>query len=498
MPVVAGVDSSTQSCKVEIRDLHDGSLLGSGSAPHPPAFPPRSEQDPAAWWTALKAALVTARNDAGVSRTDIIALAVDGQCHGLVALDAADQVVRPAKLWNDTTSAPQLERLKRLIGAPEWIRAVGSLPTAAFTLSKIAWLAENEPAHYRRLRHVLLPHDWLTWKLSGRHVTDRSEASGTGYYSAAESRYLPEFLVHVDAERDWADALPEVVDASTAVGTVSGTASTELDLSPGTLVGPGGGDQHAAALGLGIVPGDVVYTFGTSGVVFTTSDTPVFDLTGMVDGVADMTDGYLPLVSTLNAARVTDTFARILGVDHDGLAKLALDAAGGSGLVLAAFLDGERKPNRPGAQGILSGLTSATDREDIARAAFEGVILGLVSGERQLNAAGVRTGGRLIATGGGARSAAYTQLLADLTGREVLVADAPEASARGACVQAAAIASDRPVREVLRAWAPATRSVATPRPGSGTVRETAADRYAVLAGWDALDTPATDSPGTTA
>ncbi|MCW2870213.1 FGGY-family carbohydrate kinase, partial [Actinacidiphila oryziradicis] len=152
---------------------------------------------------------------------------------------------------------------------------------------------------------------------------------------------------------------------------------------------------------------------------------------------------------------------------------------------------------RPGAQGILSGLTSATDREDIARAAFEGVILGLVSGERRLNAAGVRTGGRLIATGGGARSAAYTQLLADLTGREVLVADAPEASAR-ACVQAAAIASDRPVREVLRAWAPATRSVATPRPGSGTVRETAADRYAVLAGWDALDTPATDSPGTTA
>ncbi|MCT9080875.1 xylulokinase [Streptomyces fulvoviolaceus] len=491
MPVVAGVDSSTQSCKVEIRDLHDGSLLGSGSAPHPPAFPPRSEQDPAAWWAALKAALAAARKDAGVSRGDIAALAVDGQCHGLVALDAADQVIRPAKLWNDTTSAPQLERLKRLIGAPEWIRAVGSLPTAAFTLSKIAWLAENEPDHYRRLSHVLLPHDWLTWKLSGRHVTDRSEASGTGYYSAAESRYLPEFLAHVDAQRDWADALPEVVDASTPAGTVSAAASAELDLSPGTLVGPGGGDQHAAAVGLGIVPGDVVYTFGTSGVVFTTKDTPVFDLSGMVDCVADMTDGYLPLVSTLNAARVTDTFARILGVDHDTLAELAL-RAGDSGPVLAAFLDGERKPNRPGARGVLAGLTSATGPEDIARAAFEGVILGLVSGEQHLNAAGVATGGRLIATGGGARSAAYTQLLADLTGREVLVADAPEASARGACVQAAAIASDRPVREVLRAWAPATRSAATPRPGSGTARRAAADRYAVLAGWDALDTSATD------
>ncbi|MFF3464094.1 xylulokinase [Streptomyces sp. NPDC001984] len=495
MPVVAGVDSSTQSCKVEIRDLHDGSLLGSGSAPHPPAFPPRSEQDPAAWWTALKAALAAARNDAGVSTGDIVAIAVDGQCHGLVALDAADQVVRPAKLWNDTTSAPQLERLKRLIGAPEWIRAVGSLPTAAFTLSKIAWLAENEPANYRELHRVLLPHDWLTWKLSGQYATDRSEASGTGYYSAAQSRYLPELLAHIDADRDWADAMPEVMDASTAVGTVADTARAELGLPAGTLVGPGGGDQHAAALGLGIAPGDVVYTFGTSGVVFTTSETPVFDLNGIVDGVADMTDGYLPLVSTLNAARVTDTFARILGVDHQGLAELALAATGTAGPVLVAYLDGERKPNRPGAQGILAGLTSATSREDIARAAFEGVILGLVSGERHLNAAGVATGGRLIATGGGARSAAYTQLLADLTSREVLVADAPEASARGACVQAAAIASGRAVRDVLREWAPATRPVAIPRPGSRSAREAA---YTVLAGWDAFDADSVGPAGTTA
>ncbi|MET8830631.1 xylulokinase [Streptomyces sp. NPDC004610] len=488
MPVVAGVDSSTQSCKVELRDLHDGSLLGSGSAPHPPAFPPSSEQDPAAWWTALKAALGAALraagDGAGVSPGDIAAIAVDGQCHGMVPLDSADRVLRPAKLWNDTTSAPQLERLKGLIGAPEWIRATGSLPTAAFTLSKIAWLAENEPAHYRRLHRVLLPHDWLTWKLSGRYATDRSEASGTGYYSAAQSRYLPEVLARVDAERDWTDALPEVMNASTAVGALTATARTELGLPVGTLVGPGGGDQHAAALGLGVVPGDIVYTFGTSGVVLSPSDSPVFDLHGIVDGVADMTDGYLPLVSTLNAARVTDTFARILGVGHQALAELALTATATAGPVLVPYLDGERKPNRPGAQGILAGLTSATSREDIARAAFEGVILGLLSGERHLNAAGVATAGRLIATGGGARSAAYTQLLADLTGREVLVADAPEASARGACVQAAAIASGRPVRDIRSEWAPATRPAATPRPASTDARERA---YTVLAGWDALD-----------
>jgi xylulokinase len=489
MPVVVGVDSSTQSCKVEIRDLHDGTLLGSGSAPHPPAFAPCSEQDPATWWRALTIALDAARRAAGVDAAAVAGIAVDAQCHGLVALDDADEVIRPAKLWNDTTSAPQLERLRELIGADRWVRSVGSLPTAAFTLSKVAWLADNEPHHFARLRHILLPHDWLTWKLTGRYVTDRSEASGTGYYSAAQRRYRTDFLELIAADRDWTEALPEVAHASQAVGALTPSAASALGLSPRVVVGPGGGDQHAAAVGLGILPGDVVYTFATSGVVFTTSREPVFDLNGIVDGVADMTGGYLPLVSTLNAARVTDTFACILGVDHDGLAQLALNAPPASGLVLAAFLDGERKPNRPGARGILAGLTAATTREDLARAAVEGVILGLLSGETQLNAAGVDTSGRLIATGGGARSQAYTQLLADLAGREVFVADAPEASARGACVQAAAVASGHPVEDVLRAWTPATRVVATPRPGTGALRDAIRTRYDLLAGWDGFDLP---------
>jgi xylulokinase len=495
VPLVAGVDSSTQSCKVELRDLHDGALVGSGSAPHPPAFAPHSEQDPAAWWQALRAALGGALRSAGVDAAAVRGIAVDAQCHGLVALDDDDQVIRPAKLWNDTSSAPQLERIRERIGAAAWIRAIGSLPTAAFTLSKVAWLAENEPDNFRRLRRILLPHDWLTWRLGGRYATDRSEASGTGYYSAAEGRYRLDLLQLIAPDREWADALPEVLGASQAVGTLSARAAGELGLSPETIVGPGGGDQHAAAVGLGIVPADVVYTFGTSGVVFTTSREPVFDLNGIVDGVADMTGGYLPLVSTLNAARVTDTFARLLGVDHAGLAELALHAPGGSGPVLAAFLDGERKPNRPGARGLLAGLTSATSREELARAAFEGVILGLISGEAHLNVAGVDTSGRLIATGGGARSAAYTQLLADLAGREVLVADAPEASARGACVQAAAVVTGEPITDVLRAWTPPARVVAGPRPGTDALRELIRDRYDLVAGWDAFDLPAVRGAG---
>jgi xylulokinase len=495
MPAVAGVDSSTQSCKVELRDADDGTLLGSATAPHRPAFGPCSEQDPMDWWQALRTALSAAVVHAGIDAAAVTAIAVDAQCHGLVEMDASDQVVRPAKLWNDTTSAPQTEWLKQRIGAKDWIRAVGSLPTAAFTLSKVAWLAEVEPENFARLHRILLPHDWLTWKLTGRYATDRSEASGTGYFSATEHRYRLDFLRLVDPDRDWAQALPRVHSPSEPVGTLTTAAAAELGLSPRVLVGPGGGDQQAAAVGLGILPSDVVYTFATSGVVYTTTPDPVFDLDGIVDGVADMTGGYLPLVSTLNAARVTDTFAGLLGVDHAGLAELALNAPLGSGPILAAFLDGERKPNRPGARGLLAGLTSATTREEVAKSAFEGVILGLLEGESRLKAAGVDTSGRLIATGGGARSVAYTQLLADLSGREVLLADAPEASDRGACVQAASVAVGRPIREILQEWAPPVRVAATPRTGSDELRDAVRHRYRVLAGWEALDAPAQDTPG---
>lgn len=189
------------------------------------------------------------------------------------------------------------------------------------------------------------------------------------------------------------------------------------------------------------------------------------DPLGFVNGVADMTNGFMPLICTLNAAKVTDTFARILGVDYNELTRLALAAPPTEvGPSLAAFLDGERTPNRPGANGILAGITTETTREEIARAAYEGVIFGLVTGQHHLERLGVQTSGRIIAVGGGAKSAAYTQLLSDALQRPVLTADAPEATARGAAVQAAAIWSKRPVTEVRTEWAPRTEVVATPRP----------------------------------
>lgn len=490
MAVVAGVDSSTQSCKVELRRLDDGALLGRGTAPHPPAFAPCSEQWPSDWWDAFEAAFAQAVSTAGLAATDVVAMSFAAQCHGLVALAEDDSVIRPAKLWNDTTSASQLNRLRERIGEKAWIDAVGSLPTAAFTLSKLAWFAENEPAGFARLARICLPHDWLTRQITGAHVTDRSEASGTGYYNAAENRYLVEYLRLIDAEKSWTTVLPTVLGPDEPAGPATAAAARRLGVRSDLVVGAGGGDQHAAALGLAVEPGDVVFSLGTSGVVYTVSTQPVFDTTGIVDGVADMAGGYLPLVSTLNAARVTDWVRRILGVDHSELASMALAADPRRTPVFAAFLDGERKPNRPDATGVMAGLTAATSREELARAAHEGVLLGLLQGVRSIAAAGVATDGRVLITGGGSRSPAYRQILADLTGRAVQVADpidADEATARGAAIQAAAVALNSSVTDVRREWAPSTQVMAVPRPEAEHVREWLFDRYLRAVEWDALD-----------
>jgi len=481
--LVAGVDSSTQSCKVELRRLDDGTRVGFGSAPHPPTHPPASEQDPRVWWEALLTASGAAMRVAGAGPGDVVAISVAAQCHGLVALDACGAVIRPAKLWNDTTSTAETLQLRDRIGDKQLIERTGSLPTAAFTLGKVAWLARHEPENFARTRTVLLPHDYLTYRLTGRAVTDRSDASGTAYFDAATNSYLLAHLQLID-DRDWLPMLPQVLGPDEPAGPVTDEALTALGMEGMVIVGAGGGDQHAAALGLGMLPGDVVYSFGTSGVVMSVSDRAIHDHEGHVDGVADMTDGFLPLVSTLNAARVTDTFARLLGTSHDELSRLALESpAAPAGPVLVAYLDGERTPDRPGAQGLLTGLTVQTTRAQLARAAYEGVVFGLYAGQRHLERVGVEVGGRVIVVGGGARSQAYPQVLADTVGRPVLAADAPEATARGAAVQAAAVASGRPVSDVRTEWTPATRVLAEPRP----FRTEAWDRYTQAAALNQLD-----------
>lgn len=465
MGVVAGVDSSTQSCTVTLHDAETGRVLGSGRAPHPPTSPPVSEQHPDAWRAALEAAFAAATADAGIAAADVEAISVGAQAHGLVMLDAGDRVLRPAKLWNDTTSAGQAARLVADRGVEGWVRAVGSVPTSAFTVTKLAWVAEHEPRHLDALAHLLLPHDYLTHLLTGRYTTDRSEASGTGYYAAHESRWLvAEHLDPMVGARDWSTVLPEVLAPSEAAGPAIGPLARDLGLRPDCLVGPGGGDQHVGALGIGLVTADVLYSLGTSGVVMTTSATPVFDTSGWVDGVADAAGGWLPLVCTLNATKVTDAFARLLDVDHDELARLALAAPlREDRAVLVAYLDGERTPERPRARGSLGALRSDVSREEVALAAVEGVVLGLVRGLRAIERAQVRADGTVVVTGGGARSAAYRQVLADATGRPVERRDVDEATARGAAVQAAAVLTRTDVTAVRDAWTPRVTDVTDPR-----------------------------------
>lgn len=440
MPLVAGVDSSTSACKVEVRDAESGELVASGRAPHPTTTPPCSEQHPQDWWAAFE----TACAEAGVlDRNRPSAIAVAGQQHGLVVLDAAGGVLRPAKLWNDTESAPDAEALLAALGAEAWARACGSVPLASFTITKLRWLRRCEPDVFRRIARLLLPHDWLTMQLTGAATTDRGDASGTGWWSPHEERYRPDLLALVDDAVAWSDLLPEVVAPTAPAGEWEGM-----------VVGPGTGDNMAAALGLGLRPGDLALSLGTSGTAFCVSDHPAADASGTVAGFADATGRYLPLVCTLNATKVTDAIARLLGVDTVELDALALAAPAGAGdLVLVPHLDGERTPNRPGATGALTGIRSDATRPQLARAAIEGVVANLLAGADELarGEPGV-TEKRVLLIGGGARSAAYRQVVADLTGRPVLVPGDDELVARGAAVQAAAVLSGRSLDDIADAW----------------------------------------------
>jgi xylulokinase len=456
MPLVAGVDSSTTATKVEVRDLDTGVVIGRGSAPHPATQPPRSEQDPAAWWTAFEAAWHQAGDP------DVAAISVAGQQHGMVALDRHRAVLRRAKLWNDTESAPDAAWLVDRLpgGRSAWADACGSVPVASFTITKLSWLHRTEPESWARLAHVVLPHDWLTYRLTGRLVTDRGDASGTGYWSAATNGYRTDLLALVDPDRDWTAALPEVLGPADRSGEWRGA-----------VVAPGTGDNMAGSLGIGLRPGDVAVSIGTSGTVYTVSDHPTSDPSGAVAGFADATGRHLPLVCTLNATKVTEMVRRLLDVDHDVLDALALAAPPGArGLTLLPYLDGERTPDRPDATGVLAGIRSDATREDLARAAVEGVVCGLLDGVDAL-AQHARTDRRLVLLGGGARSRAYRHVLADLSGRPVEIPEVAEQVAAGACVQAAAVATGAEPADVVGRWNLGAGAVVDPGPGSAAAAD---------------------------
>jgi xylulokinase len=453
--LVAGVDSSTQSTKVILCRAEDGTVVGRGSAPHPGG----TESDPEAWWTALQ--------EAGrglLSRA--AAVGVAGQQHGMIVLDEAGQVIRPALLWNDLRSAPAAAALIREMGGPQWWAShTGSVPTASFTVTKLRWLADHEPASAQRAAAVLLPHDWLTWRLGGAEpATDRGDASGTGYFSPATGDWLPDVAAAAighPLRLPWVAGPADIVARTAGLAGAAGSAGQTAGLggtagvtgrtagtagaagvaeavgetaagvvgetAAGAVLSAGTGDNMGAALGLGLRAGEVAVSIGTSGTAFAVSQVPAADPSGAVAGFADATGRFLPLVCTINAALVLSATAALAGADLDGLSALALAAEpGAGGITLLPYLDGERTPDRPDATGVLRGLTTRNaTRQNLARAGVEAVLASLAEAADHLTGQGVDCR-RVLLIGGGARSEAVCRLAPGIFGTPIFVPEPEE------------------------------------------------------------------------
>jgi xylulokinase len=461
--LVAGVDSSTQSTKVLLCEAEDGTVVARASAPHPGG----TECPPQAWWDAL-----TKAGDGLLTRA--AAVGVAGQQHGMVVLDERAEVIRPALLWNDLRSAAAAAELVAERGTRWWAERTGSVPNASFTVTKLRWLAGYEPDHAARVYRVMLPHDYLTWRLfagppmAAEPVTDRGDASGTGYFSPADGAWLPEVAA---AAVGHGVRLPRVARPGEAVAETGWGAA----LSPGT------GDNMGAALGLGLAPGEIAVSVGTSGTAYAVSTVAAADPSGAIAGFADATGRYLPLVCTINAALVLDSVAAMLGTDAAGLSARALAARpGAGGLTLLPYFDGERTPVRPAATGVLHGLTTRNaTAENLARASVEAVLASLAEVAALLHGDG-STPERVLLIGGGARSEAIRAMAPGIFGAPVDVPDPEEYVALGAARQAAWALAGTPDPP---AWPrrPAQRYEAPAQPG---IRERFAALRDATAGWD--------------
>jgi len=422
--LVAGIDSSTQSVKVVIKDANTGQLIREGKAAHPDG----TAVHPSHWISALDKAIESA---GGLS--DVSAISIAGQQHGFIALDKSGEVIREALLWNDLRSAQAAKDLNTEFGGHSaTAQAIGSVLVASFTVTKLRWMVDSEPENAKKLAAIALPHDWISWQLQGgkdfdKLFTDRSDASGTGYFAADTNMYRRDLLaIALREERDI--YLPKIAKFDQFAGVTTS----------GIPIAAGAGDNAAAGFGLGAKSGDLIISLGTSGTAFFVSDKPSKDQSGEVAGFADLTGRYLPLVCTLNAARVLDALSKLLGKSHDEIGKLALAAKPGcDGLTMLGYFEGERTPNRPDAKGLLAGITNSNlTAENIARAGIEAIICGLVDSISTLQSSGAQIE-RVMIIGGAAKNPGIGPIASAILGRQVMTFPPREFVADGAARQAA-------------------------------------------------------------
>lgn len=469
---MAGVDCSTQATKVLVADSESGEVVALGRSPHEVSGSGGArESDPETWWEAL----VLALRETGRA-AEVRAISVAGQQHGLVVTGADGQPLRPAILWNDTRSAEEARELTEALGgAREWAERIGVVPVPSFTATRWAWLRRHDPEAAEATRAVRLPHDFITERLCGRGVTDRGDASGTAWYSTRDEGYTGEVLDLIELDRAF---LPELLGPMEAAGELGARAAARLGLQPGTLVGPGTGDNMGAALGVGAAAGEPVMSLGTSGTAYAVMGERCVDPSGTVAGFADASGRFLPLAATLNATLAVDRVADWLGLGRE-------DAAERTSVVVLPYLDGERTPDLPRAAGMIAGLRHGTTREEILLAAYEGAAASLIEALEGLarQGSGLDPEAPIVLIGGGARGAVWQRTVARMAGRPVQVPEAEELVALGAAAQATACLEGSPPEEVARRWD--TRSGSTIEPpaerDTETLERIRATREATLA-----------------
>jgi xylulokinase len=461
--LVAGVDSSTQSTTVVVIDSETGRSVAKGTAPHVVTGSGGArETDPELWWVALRDALAATGRAA-----EIAAISVAAQQHGLVVLDAEGRPLRPAVLWNDTRSGPQTARLVEALGRDAWAQRMGTVPVPSITVTRWVWLRETEPEVALATRGIRLPHDFLTERLCGRGVTDRGDASGTGWWSTATGAYDEGILAMPEVALD-AAMLPEVLPPDGVAGMVTEAAAAFLGIPAGIPVGPGSGDNAGAALGLGLTPGIPVVSLGTSGVAYAVSVSRPVDPSGTVAGFADASGYFLPLTATLNCTLAVDKVAAWLGLDRDAVAP-------SDGVVVLPWFDGERTPNLPDAEAAVLGLRHDTAPGAILAATYEGAAVGLLEALDAISACSdpLAPDAPLVLIGGGARGATWRSTIQRLSGRGLRIPADPDLVARGAAAQAAAALAGSDPISVQSGWATPDQEVLDPVP----VDQAVLDRY---------------------